>query len=158
MQEEDVLKTIYSDNAKTYVAASKWIEKINKSKILHNLLITRYIKWKFNLGWAPWWGRQFEKMVDLVKNSFHKIVGKLQQKWKKLEEVLTVIETTLNNITLTYIEEDVQFLILTPKLLGFVQTPLIPDEDSTDIENSDLRKRQKYVQRCKEATWNRWIN
>ena len=31
-------ETIYSDNAKVYVVASKWFKKINKSKILHNLL------------------------------------------------------------------------------------------------------------------------
>ena len=31
-------ETIYSDNAKVYLVASKWIKKINKSKILHNLL------------------------------------------------------------------------------------------------------------------------
>ena len=31
-------ETIYSDNPKTYVAASKWIKKINKLEILHHLL------------------------------------------------------------------------------------------------------------------------
>ena len=37
-------ETIYSDNSKNYVAASKWIKKINKSEILHSLLNTRCIK------------------------------------------------------------------------------------------------------------------
>ena len=42
------------------------------------------------------------------------------------------------------------------KFTGVSQTPVIPNEDPTDIENRDLRKRQKYIQRCKEAVWKRW--
>ena len=34
----------YSDNAKTFVAASKWIKRINKSEVLHPVLNTKGIK------------------------------------------------------------------------------------------------------------------
>ena len=37
-------ETIYSDNAKTFVAASKWIKRINKSEIFHQFLNTKGIK------------------------------------------------------------------------------------------------------------------
>ena len=57
-------ETIYSDNAKTFVTASKWIKRINKSEILHHFLDT-------NLSRAPWWGGQFEEMVGIVKNALY---------------------------------------------------------------------------------------
>ena len=78
--------------------------------------------------------------------------------WKELEEVPTDVETTSNNRSLSYIEEDIQFPVLTPILLVLGQTPVIPNEDPTDTEIRDLRKMQKYIQRCKEAVWKRWRN
>ena len=45
------------------------------SGILHHLPSTRCIKWNINLNRAPWWGRQFEKVVGLVKNSCMKQLG-----------------------------------------------------------------------------------
>ena len=93
-------ETIYSDNAKTF----KWIKKINKSEILHHLFSTKCIKWKFNLIQATWWGRQFDRKVGLVKNTLDKTVERSKLERKELEEVLTDIETTLNNRPLTYIE------------------------------------------------------
>ena len=36
-------ETIYSDNAKTFVTASKWIKSIKKSEILHHFLNTKGI-------------------------------------------------------------------------------------------------------------------
>ena len=68
------LETIYSNSAKIYVAVSKWIKKINKSKILDHLLSTRSIKLKFDLFWAPWLHEEVERMVGLVKNTLYKTV------------------------------------------------------------------------------------
>ena len=83
---------------------------------------------------------------------------KSELEWKELEEVPTDVETTSNNRSLSYIEEDIQFPVLTPILLVLGQTPVIPNEDPTDTEIRDLRKMQKYIQRCKEAVWERWRN
>ena len=151
-------ETIYSDNAKTYVAASKQLKKINKLKILHHLVSTRCNKPKFNLSQAPQCNGQFDRMVDLLKNTLCKTLGKSKLQQKELEEVLIDVETTLNNKPLTYIEEDIQLPVLTQYLLVLSQTPVILNEDPTNIENKDLRKRQRYVERCKEASWKRWRN
>ena len=53
-------------------------------------------------------------MVSLVKNALYKAVGRSKLEWHELTEVLTDIETTLNNRPLTYMEEDIE---LTPNLL-----------------------------------------
>ena len=149
-------ETIYSDNAKTFVAASKWIKRINKSEILHHFLNTKGIKWKFNLSRATSWGWQFERMVGLVKNPLYKTVSKSKLECHELAEVLTDIDTTLNNRPLTYMEEDIEFPLLTSNSLVLDQQLIIPNEDTENIEDKDQRKCQKYIQKCKEATWKRW--
>ena len=147
---------IYFDNAKTFVAASKWIMKNNKSEILHHFLNTKVIKWKFNLSRAPWWGGQFQKMVGLVKNALYKTVGKSKLERHELAEVLTDIETTLNKRPLTYMEENVEFPVLTLNSLVLGEQLIIPNEDPENIKDKDIRKCQKYIQKCKEVAWNRW--
>lgn len=66
------------------------------------------------LGRTPWWGRQFENMVSLVKNMLYKTVGKATLSWRELEEVLLDVENTLNNRHLTCVEDDEEYPILTP--------------------------------------------
>lgn len=56
-------------------------------------------------------------MVGLVKNKLYKTVGRSKLEWKELNEVLTNIETTLNNRPLAYIEQDTQLLVLTLNFL-----------------------------------------
>ena len=60
-------ETIYWNNPKNKVIASKGIEEINKSELFHHVLSTRCIKWKFKLSktfldgvnslseWLVWW-------------------------------------------------------------------------------------------------------
>ena len=71
------------------------------------------IEWKLKLSSAPWWGGQFERMISLVKNALYKTVGKATLSWRELEEVLLDIENTLNNRPLTYVEDDVEYPVLT---------------------------------------------
>ena len=144
---------IYSDNGKTFVAASKWLKQVER---VHNWLATHGIKWQFNLSRAPWWGGQFERLVGLVKQSLYKTIGNGNLLWKELQEVILDIEIALNNRPLSYVEEDVQLPMLTPNALLFGQPNLLPEMDPDRMEEADLRKRAKYLLRCKEVLWSRW--
>ena len=68
-------------------------------------------------------------MVSLVKNALYKIVGKSKLEWHELAEVLTDIDTTLNNRPLSYMEEDIDFPVLTPNSLLLGQQLIIPNEN-----------------------------
>ena len=57
---------------------------------------------------------------------------------------------------LMYVEDDVQLPVLTPSAMMFGQPNLLPEEDGHDFENVDLRKRTKYLRRCKDVLWSRW--
>ena len=87
---------IYSDNAKTFKAAAKWLFQVMRSEKLHGYLPEEQIDWRFNLSRAPWWGGQFKRLIGVVKQSLHKCVGKANVNWSELE-VLLDVETNLNN-------------------------------------------------------------
>lgn len=127
-----------------------------KGEQLHDWLAKQKIVWQFNLSRAPWWGGQFERMVGLVKQALYKTVGKANLSWDELEEVLLDIETVLNNRPLSYVEDDIQMPILTPHALMVGRPNTIPESADLTDDNTDLRKRAKYLQKCKGAWWSRW--
>jgi hypothetical protein len=149
-------RKIYSDNSKTFVAAATWLRKVMKEERFHNWLAEQRIDWQFSLSRAPWWGGQFERMVGLVKQALYKSIGKACLQWKELQEVLLDIELVLNNRPLSYVEDDIQMPILTPNNLMFGQPGTIPEEDVDCIDEASLRKRARYVEKCKNALWSRW--
>lgn len=104
---------------------------------------------------GPLVGGQFERLVGLVKGDFYKSIGRASLFWNELEEVLLDVKIALNNRLLDYIEDDVQLPIFTPCAMMFGQSTLIPEEnpDEGDIE---LRKRTRFLRRCKDVLWNHW--
>ena len=149
---------IYSDNGRTFVGAARWIRTVMADEKIQDFLANQEIKWQFNLGRASWWGGQFERMVGLVKNCLFKSIGNGCLTWEELTDVLLDIEIILNNRPLSYIEDDLQHPILTPNSLMFVSSNVLPEMQSHRVENGDLRKRAKFLKRCKDAVWKRWKN
>ena len=147
---------IYSDNGKTFVSASKWIQQVMKDERIHGFLTQQGIEWKFNLSRAPWWGGQFERLIGLVKGSLYKSVGNGLLSWKELQEVLLDVEVALNNRPLDYVEDDIKLPILTPSSLLHMQPNTLPELEPNRIQDYDFRKRAKYLGKCKDAVWSRW--
>ena len=83
---------IYSDNAKTFVAASKWLKKAQYDKRLNHFLTTGNIKWQFNLSRAPWWGGGCKRMVGWVQSAVYKASGNGRLTKKELDDGLLTIE------------------------------------------------------------------
>eukprot|EP00794_Sanderia_malayensis_P014442 gene14442-biopygen11541 len=95
-------------------------------------------------------------MVGLVKQSLYKTIGNANLKWSELEEVIIDIEVALNNRPLSYVEDDIQLPILTPNAIQFGLPNIIPEEEVDEIEDLDVRKRARYLRRCKDVLWTRW--
>ena len=149
---------IYSDNGKTFVAAAKWLKQIMKDERLHDWLARHEIKWQFNTSRAPWWGGQFERIVGLVKQALYKAGGSTLLTWDTLQDLLLDVEVALNNRPLSYVEDDLQLPVLTPNSLMFHRPNQIPTQDYRDIEEADLRKTAKRIEKCKDMMWRRWTN
>ena len=147
---------IFSDNGKTFIAAEKWLRGVRKEEKRNDWLAKHHVEWQFNLSRAPWWGGQFERTIGLMKQALYKSIGKGNLWWEELESVILDIETTINARPLSYVEDDVQMPLLTPATMLFGQPNLVPEEDPEQIEQSDLRKRARYPQRCKDVLWSRW--
>ena len=143
---------VFSDNGKTFIAAASWLKRVRNDEKLNDYLAKHGIKWKFNLSRASWWGGQFERLVGVMKQALYKTIGHGNLRWKELEEVLLDVETTVNNRPLSYVEDDVEMPILTPNAMQFGQPTQIPiPEEVSGIEDSDLRKRAKYLHICENA-------
>ena len=117
-------KVIYSDNAKTFKAAAKWLRKVQQDERFHAFLAENAVEWRFNLSRAPWWDGQYERLIGLFKRAFHKTIGDGTLTWEELENVVLDVEVALNNRPLNYLEDDVEMTssplapcsVLTPTL------------------------------------------
>ena len=58
------------------------------------------------------------------------------------------IENTLNNRPLRSVEDDVEYPVLIPNVLTTGQNLSLPDQN-LETEKKDLRKRFKYIRKCK---------
>ncbi|XP_028410372.1 uncharacterized protein LOC114532993 [Dendronephthya gigantea] len=114
------------------------------------------IKWQFNLSRAPWWGGQYERLIGLIKQALYKSIGNGHLTCTELEEVILDIEVALNNRPLSYVEDDAQLPLLTPNILQFGRPNILPEQRNQHIEDDDLRKRARYIKRCKDVLWKRW--
>ena len=149
---------VYSDNGRTFVGAAAWMKKVRNDERLNDFLVHQGISWQFNLSRAPWWGGQFERMVGLVKGALRKSVGGSLLTFDELKEALLDVETALNNRPLSYVEDDVQMPTLTPASILHPRSNVLPELETHHEENASLRKRAKYLKRCKDVMWRRWTN
>ena len=91
--------------------------------------------------------KEFEDLIVLTINTMYKSIGSSMLTWSKFQEVLLDIELSLNNLLLIYVEGIVQLLVLTPNTLipGIDLVNL--EEASGNIDEYELRKRSRYVQK-----------
>ncbi|KAL9957559.1 hypothetical protein ACROYT_G039201, partial [Oculina patagonica] len=148
--------TIYSDNGSTFIGAAAWIKQVQNDEKLNDYLASHQITWKFNLSRAPWWGGQFERMVGLVKTAMRKTIGNAYLTFDELKEVFLDVEVSLNGRPLSYVEDDAQFPVLTPNSMLFCQPNILPEREAHHGESPELRRRAKYLGKCKDVMWNRW--
>ena len=144
---------IYSDNGRTFVAVAKWLKAVMADKKVHDFLSLKRIQWQFNLSKSPWWGGHFERMVGIVKGSLYKTLGNGFLTWTELEEVVLDVEVAVNRRPLGYMEDNVKLRVLTPNSLLYGKPNLLPEVEPHHLEDKSLRKRARYLKRCKEADW-----
>ena len=98
-------------------------------------------------------GGQFERIIELVKQSLYKVIGKANLKLPELKEVMLDVETILNNRPLSYVENDIQMPELTLNVMILGSNNMLLQKDIEAIKDGDVRKRAKYLERCKENIW-----
>ena len=155
--------TIYSDNATTFVGASRTLSDLVNLDEVQSFSARINLSWKFITPRSAWQGGVWERMIGVMKLSLKKIIGKACLSFVELQTIIVQIEARLNDRPLTYISDDVKDLNpLTPSLLihGFNLTefpgPVDFDEDKDYCNRKSLSDRVVYRNRLLDNFWKRW--
>ena len=152
---------VVSDNAKTFKATARLLQKLQKDEQFQDFLASRRTEWKFNMERAPWMGGVFERMIGSVKRCLRKVLGNAKLTFDELNTVLIEIEGTLNSRPLTYLYDKLEEA-LTPShlLFGHRLSPLSENVDIhanlDNVDNDKIHKRFLYLTRKLNHFWNRW--
>ena len=95
-----------SDNATTYVASAKEIDRLTSSPTLQATLNSQGTEWKFIPKRAPWYGGFWERLIGLTKNCIKKVLGRSYVSLDVLNTTVIEVEAILNDRPLTYISTD----------------------------------------------------
>ena len=73
-----------SDNAKTFISVAQYLTGLK-------------VAWTFNLEKAPLWGGFFERMVQSVKRSLKKTIGRAKLSYPELSTQTTELAVIVNS-------------------------------------------------------------
>ena len=155
-------RSITSDKATTFKAASRILLKIAKSPEVLAYLASKRITWRFLLEKAPWQGGAFEILIKLVKRTLKKILSQALLIYEELLTVVTDVKSTVNCRPITYLYLDERVEPLTPSHLitskRIISLPSIIEEDQHQESDSRelLNKRLTYVSTLLKHYWNRF--
>ena len=155
---------IVSDTAKTFGSAARILKKVFSYPSFKRFLANRRISWKFNMDRAPWWGGDFERMIQNAKRSLRMTLRNAKLDYDELHTILVEVEGTLNSRPLTFVSSDDVEEPLTPYHLFYGRRILSLTDFSRNREASlnqavssgDLPRRRKYMQLLLEHFWKRW--
>ena len=68
------------------------------------------------------------------------------------------VEVKLNNRPLTYLKGDSELPVLMPNSMLHINPGYLPELPAHQLPDKDLRKRAKFLLKCKEAMWKRWTS
>ena len=146
--------TIYSDNAKTFIAGGDRVRKMLGNNSPRFVRINPV---------SPWWGGWWERLVRSVKSGLKKSVGKACLRRRELETVLVEVEACINSRPLTTVGDSIDSLTpLTPShfLIGRVASfpPAATPGDTDDVEMThlDLSNREKHRLQLLDSFWSTW--
>ena len=89
------------------------------------------IKWHYIIEASPWWGGFWERLVQTVKRTLRKILGRATVNYEDLLTIINEIEGMINSRPLVYVNTDDVHEILTPEHLIYGR--LILSEQYCDI-------------------------
>jgi len=142
-----------SDNASTYVAASKELNDLLKSPELTHELAEKGIQWKFIPKRAPWMGGFWERLVGIVKTTLKKVLGNARITYTELITIVSEVEAMINDRPLTFVSSNINDLDpLTPsKLMYGHKLTCLPHAciDDTELLDPDYPRQSTIVTREK---------
>ena len=84
-------------------------------------------------GWV-----KFERLIGVFKSAFYKAVCNGTLSWNELSELVLDVEATINGRPLSYLEEDIKMLVLTPSSMLYLRPDQLPELEPHQIQKPDL--------------------
>ena len=81
---------------------------ISRSSEVQRYLTNQRISGKFIVARAPWWGGFWERMVQTVKRSLRKSIGRATLRFDELNTILIEVKSTVNCRPLTFVYDDTE--------------------------------------------------
>ncbi|TKR73921.1 hypothetical protein L596_021166 [Steinernema carpocapsae] len=170
-----VPESITSDNATTFRlgerSLNQMVLKTAEDGETIQFLADNMITWHFITPLSPWKGAFYERLIQSIKQSMNKAIGRRILFWEQLETLLIEIEGVLNSRPLTYQGSDVEDSI-TVRPIDFLQRGILldlnldmeleDDEYLPSMEKHSLRNRHQAVTAVRstwaivEAFWKVW--
>ncbi|XP_064082979.1 uncharacterized protein LOC135198993 [Macrobrachium nipponense] len=144
---------IYSDNAKTFVAAKYEVQR------MYSHLAP---KWNFIASRAPWWGGWWERLIRSVKLALRKTLNLNYVSKSELETILVEIESIINSRPLTYASDEPDSIhYLTPSHFILGRAPhckSLINVEPCKVTSRDLNEREVVRNQKLEHFWRLWSN
>ncbi len=101
---------------------------------------------------SPWWGGIYEPLIQELKKTLYKTLGKTHLTFHQLQTVILDIERNVNNRPLTYVGEEE---ILTPNnVILWGQNAYTIEPEALDEEETS--RVQKRLELARQHAWSRW--
>ena len=100
---DGTISVIYSDNAKVFHKASKYLISLSRSSRLQDYLANNRIEWRYSASRAPWWGGFWEIMVKTTKDLLIKSFSHSRMSRDALHTALKEVEAAINSRPLAYV-------------------------------------------------------
>uniref|UniRef100_A0A7I4YSW8 DUF1758 domain-containing protein n=1 Tax=Haemonchus contortus TaxID=6289 RepID=A0A7I4YSW8_HAECO len=98
--------SITCDNAPTFILCEEILGAAIQNAESNPLIANNNIDWKHITPYAPWQGGFYERLIQTVKRSLYKALGRALLDLDTLTTVITEVEASLNTRPLTYQEAE----------------------------------------------------
>ena len=155
------VSVMYSDNAKTFRKAAKYLSRLHQDSTVRNFLNGNRIEWRFIASRAPWWGGFWERMVKSTKDLLRKTLQRSSLGWDDLSTLFKEVEMSINNRPLTYSDEE-ELTPLTPALLiSGIRSSIVAEKPAPPVDSemsafSAITRREKHRLTLLHRLCSRW--
>ncbi|XP_038050892.1 uncharacterized protein LOC119724042 [Patiria miniata] len=152
---------IRCDNGTNFVGAERelreGIKRWNKQQV-HEYLLQKGIRWKFNPPAASHMGGPWERQIRTVRKILNTVMKQQVLHDESLSTMMCLVESVINGRPLTVVSDDARDPEpLTPNhLLLLRQNSALP-VDVFQKQDQFSRKRWRHVQYLADVFWRRWI-
>lgn len=143
-----VPSTLYSDNAKTFIAGGNILEEVMITDEFNSQFQNFNIKHIRIPAYSAWVGSTWERLIRTIKNCLYKTVGRARLTYFELLTVIGDIQSAVNSRPLTYRSSDNDLESITPNsFLRFNANPflLLRQSDENRLWETDPPSRETLV-------------